>query len=261
VFDKSEGKTINFYRTRFDEGELAVLLRNQLTHDLSVTYGPEFNFFSIKREDNIGRIINYPSLNGLDSASLYRPKVYVGAQAGINIDNRNDDVIPTRGALWRTLVRYNQGIGKFSNNLTQATSDLSFYISTNDPAKLIFAFRFGGGVNFGNYQFFQAQFLSGTDNLRGFRKYRFGGDRMLYNNAEVRYKIKEFQTYLFPGAIGILAFHDIGRVWKKGESSKVWHRGYGAGVWLAPAKRAVFTASYTQSKDGPLPLVTFGFQF
>ena len=261
VFDKTKGRNIDYYRTRYDHGDLAVMLRSQLTQQVSFSYGPALSYYSVKRKENAGRFISYPYLNGLDSISLFRDKFYPGLQLAVNIDNRNDDVLPTRGVLWNTNLRINRGIGNHTSNVTQLSTDLAVYISSNNPPKLVIALRFGGGINFGKYEFFQAQYLSGTDNLRGFRKYRFAGDKMLFNNIEARYRLFDFRTYLFPGALGILVFHDIGRVWAKTEDSKIWHRGYGAGVWLAPAKRAVFTASYTTSKDGPLPLVTFGFQF
>ncbi len=71
-----------------------------------------------------------------------------------------------------------------------------------------------------------------------------------------------FNTYLFPGQIGLLVFNDVGRVWNENENSTDWHVGNGAGIWVAPIKRFVIAAMYTRSKEEKfLPLVTFGFQF
>ena len=79
---------------------------------------------------------------------------------------------------------------------------------------------------------------------------------------EIRWKIANFKTYLFPGAIGIFVFNDVGRVWVKDEKSNDWHVGNGGGIWFAPVRRFVFTAAYTRSKEEKaLGLVTFGFQF
>ena len=258
-FDNN-GKNIRFYRTRYDMGEIAVMLRDPLTPDVTLVYGPTFRYFTIDKDDNKGRIISFP-VKGIDTATVYKSKTFAGFQTGIIIDNRNDELIPTRGVNWRTYFKYNKGLGNFSNDYSQLTSDLSVYISSRTPATFVFALRFGGGINYGKYEFYQSQFLSGTENLRGFRKYRFAGDKMFYNNVEMRVRLKDFQTYLFPGSLGVLAFHDIGRVWVKGESSKVWHQGYGAGFWLAPASRLVLTVSYTLSKEEGLPLVSIGFQF
>ena len=84
---------------------------------------------------------------------------------------------------------------------------------------------------------------------------------MAFNNVELRLKVADFRTYLFPGSLGFLFFHDVGRVWIKNESSTKWHDGYGAGFWISPLKRLVMTASYTASKEDKLPLVTLGWQF
>jgi hypothetical protein len=46
------------------------------------------------------------------------------------------------------------------------------------------------------------------------------------------------------------------------EKSKEWHDGYGAGIWIAPIKRFVVTASLAHSEEEKaLPRLTFGFQF
>ena len=261
LFDRTEGKTIDYYRTRYDQGDVAILIRNQVAEYVSVAYGPAFSYYSLKRNQNVGRFLYYPSINGLDSGSLYRHKSYGGGHLLINIDNRNDEILPSRGVLWKTNFRFNRGFGKYTDNSSQLNTDFSMFISSNSPTKLVIAARFGAGWSYGNFEFFQAQYLGGTDNLRGFRRERFAGYKKMFNNLELRYQIKEVETYLFPGAIGILVFHDIGRVWMKNENSKTWHRGYGAGVWAAPAKRAVLTLSYTRSREGALPLATFGYQF
>ena len=148
-----------------------------------------------------------------------------------------------------------------SNSVTQLNSDMSIYMSFSRQAGFVLAARIGAGHNFGKFEFFQAQYLGGNDNLRGYRKNRFAGQSIVYNNIEMRLKIADFRTYLFPGSIGLLAFHDAGRVWAKNDTSTKWHTGYGAGIWLSPLKRIVITASYTKSKEEALPLVTFGWQF
>lgn len=260
-YDRSDGKSINYYRTRYDHAELNVLLRTQLTSDITFSYGPSYQYYHYKTEYNKGRITQDRRFEGLDTAMLANPKTYFGPKAIISIDNRNDRAIPSRGVRWLTQYETNFGLSSTSRTYTRLNTDMSIYISSNTPAKLVIGLRFGAGFTWGDYEYFQAQYLSGTHNLRGYRKFRFAGDKMIYNNVDVRYKIGEFRTYLLPGAFGILAFHDIGRVWYEGEDSNQWHNGYGAGLWLAPAKRIVLTAYYAQSKDGAMPGISLGFHF
>ncbi|MBL7700129.1 MAG: BamA/TamA family outer membrane protein, partial [Chitinophagaceae bacterium] len=256
-----DGRGPQFYRTRFFQTDLAVLLRREIFPDIDLYYGPSLHFFSVDSTENRNRVIVKPDEIGFDTAGLFRKKNYAGFNAAIVIDNRNNEVYPTRGVLWTTKLDINRGLGSYTSDFTQLSSDMSVYISSNAPPRMVVAVRFGAAFNFGNYEFFQSQFLSGTENLRGYRKYRFAGDKMVYNNLDVRIRLKNYQGYLFTGSYGLLLFHDVGRVWLKGEESSRWHNGYGGGLWISPANRIVFTGSMMHSKEGWLPLVSLGFQF
>ena len=149
-----------------------------------------------------------------------------------------------------------------AGNLTQAHWDMRLFASFKSKARIVYAFRLGAGHNFGEFKFPQAQYLGGTENLRGYRKDRFAGRTMVYNNSEIRLKVADFKTYLFPGSFGLFVFNDVGRVWSDQEESEDWHVGNGAGIWISPVRRFVITAAYTRSKEEKgLPLVTLGFQF
>jgi outer membrane protein assembly factor BamA len=134
-------------------------------------------------------------------------------------------------------------------------------MSFNKRKRVVIATRAGYGKTFGNYEFYQAQFLGATDNLRGYRKFRFAGDEVFYHNIDVRIKLAEFQTYLFPGAFGLQLFNDVGRVWLAGEKSSDWHDGYGGGIWISPLKRFILTASYAEGTEGGVTLIKLGWQY
>jgi Omp85 superfamily domain len=223
--------------------------------------GPAFQFYSFDIDDNKNRFITQTSANGLNPATLAKNKMYLGGQVNIAIDNRNNKALPSRGINWQTGIKKLAGLNSFSKDLTQINSELSLFFSFNKKANLVIANRIGAGINYGDFEFFQAQYLGGTDNMRGFRKYRFGGRSMLYNNTDLRIKVADFRTYLFPGSLGLLFFYDVGRVWVKQDNSSKWHNGYGGGLWVAPLKRFVITASLTNSEEETLPLISFGFQF
>jgi hemolysin activation/secretion protein len=139
---------------------------------------------------------------------------------------------------------------------------MRIFMSLFELERLVLATRWGWAKNYGKFEFPQAMYLGGTDNLRGYRKQRFAGRSILYNNAELRISIANFNTYLFGGVFGVQIFNDVGRVFLDGEKSGKWHDGYGAGIWIAPIKRFVVTASLAHSEEEKaLPRVTFGFQF
>ena len=98
-------------------------------------------------------------------------------------------------------------------------------------------------------------------NLRGYRKYRFAGRSKLYNNAELRIRLANFKTYLFPGTMGLIGFYDTGRIWSDVNETDKWFSGYGGGVWFSPLRRLVISFTYAASKEDKLPLVGLGWKF
>ena len=253
---------IFYYRTRYNIVNASALMRRQLQSWMRVLIGPTFQYFKLPEEENKGKFVNFPILSGLDPATLYLPKAYLGAEAILDINSKNNQVIPTRGFVLDAGIRQLFGINSQSHTVTQFRWDMSIFASFVPQSVYVFATRFGYYHNFGTFEFPQANYLSGTDNLRGYRRDRFAGRSMFFNNSELRFKLTNFNTYLFPGSLGLLLFHDIGRVWMDDESSNKWHNGFGGGLWISPIQRFVVTASIAHSKeDDMLPYLTFGFQF
>lgn len=251
-----------YFRTRYNITTVSALTRRQLQSWMRIMGGPVFQHFKLEREENLGKFITNTSINGLDPATLYLPKTYIGAEGLLDINSKNNQVIPTRGFLLDAGVRQLFGLNSQSHTLTQLHWDMSIFASFVPQSVYVFATRLGYYRNFGQFEFPQANYLSGTDNLRGYRRNRFAGRTMLFNNTELRFKISNFNTYLFPGSFGFLLFHDIGRVWADEQKSSKWHNGYGGGLWIAPIQRFVITASVAHSPEEKLlPYIGFGFQF
>ena len=140
-----------------------------------------------------------------------------------------------------------------------------------EHARLVLAARVGGGINRGTYPFYQSQIIGGKTEIRGFRKTRFYGDSKFYANFELRLRLLNIRSYLFPASIGILGFHDLGRVWYKNEDgidpsaidgkSEVWHKGWGGGLWFTVFNVAVVSTELGYSKEGTLGYLRLGFLF
>jgi hypothetical protein len=253
---------VQYFRSRYNIVNASALIRRQFQSWLRVLYGPTFQYFKVPEVQNAGKFINNTDLNGLDAATLYLPKTYLGAEASLDINSKNNQVLPTRGFVLDAGVRHLFGMNDQSHIVTQFRWDMSIFASFVPQSVYVFATRFGYYRNFGKFEFPQANYLSATENLRGYRRNRFAGRTMAFNNTELRFKLSNFNTYLFPGSFGFLLFHDIGRVWMDGQKSNRWHNGYGGGLWIAPIRRYVITASVAHSKEEKLlPYITFGFQF
>ena len=145
----------------------------------------------------------------------------------------------------------NQNFGRFE-------TDMTVYTSFNKDPRFVLINHFGGGLNVGDPYYFQMCYLGGSTNLRGYRNYRFAGNNKFFYNLEVRLKLFDFTSYLFPGSIGLVGFNDVGRVWADGENSNQWHDGYGGGLYLIPAKLLVINMLMGFSKEGALPYISIG---
>lgn len=260
VFDKAN-KTISYYRARFNFYTAEALLKTSFSNHMYVAYGPTFNNYAFNKGENNNRFITDFKDNGLDSAGIYSNKSYAGGKIVATIDTRNNKIIPTRGILWTTTYAGNFGLNSNSHNTTQLQSDLSLYMSFRIPANFVIVSRFGGGKLWGNYEYFQALTVGGVQSLRGYRNFRFAGDASVYNNTEIRVKLFDLKTYILPAGVGLIAFNDVGRVWRENETSHVWHDGYGGGVFIAPINALIITAVVGHSKEETVPYVTFGFKF
>lgn len=265
VFDKSnanpESRKFRYYRARYSLGDISLLIRQRFSPKVNMTIGPTYQYFHLEQDDNFSRYITLAPTNGLDPATLYEKQSYIGGIFTLNVDTRNRPALPTRGITWNTSVKVYKGQTDESYDNTQLRSDFAFYIPLGK--NVVLASRFGAGTTIGNdgFEFYQSQFLGALDNLRGYRKFRFAGETMAYNNTELRIRFGDFQSYLFPGSIGMILFHDAGHVWHDSDGNTKWASGYGGGLWIAPLKRFVISALITASKENVLPLIGFGFQF
>jgi hypothetical protein len=205
-----------------------------------------YDKYSVEETD--GRYISDLPANGLDQ-EIFETQDYSGINAGYQFDSRDSKTLPTRGLYWNSEASFHFDLDHAEKTYNRIGSDLSLFLSFRKPNRTVLAFRIGGMVNFGDYEFFQACALGGNSNLRGYRATRYSGDACLYQNSEIRFRLFNFSNYISKGEFGILAFNDVGRVWFEGEESNRWHHGYGGGIWVSPFSVAVLSASYERSKD------------
>ena len=243
-----------YYRVRYSYAWVNPMLRQTISKSFYYSFGAFYQYFKVT--DTTSRFIGdaYPKV--LDSTA-YLPHHYVGINAICKLDTRDEEIFPKRGILWETDVVGFYSIRDEGKNFVKIRSDLRFYLSFRKDPRVVFAFRFGGATNIGDFEFYHANFLGGKTNLRGFRSNRFAGDHSFYQNTEVRVKLLNIKSYLFNGETGFLLFNDLGRVWVNGENSKRWHDGYGIGIWLIPFNFTSLTLTYSRSREENLISFTF----
>lgn len=247
-----------YYRVRYSYAWLNPMLKQTISDKFHYSFGAFYQYFKVT--DTANRFIGdaYPQV--LDS-SAYSAHNYTGINVMFELDTRDNKLMPARGIYWETKALGYYSIGDKGENFINIRSDLSFYISFKKDPRVVFALRFGGAANIGDYQFYHANFLGGKSNLRGFRSNRYAGDKLFYQNTEIRIKLMNLKSYIFNGQTGLLIFNDVGRVWVAGENSVIWHDGYGIGIWVAPFDYTALTVTYSRSKQENLIDFTFRFMF
>lgn len=249
---------IDFYRVQYERYQNYLNLAYSLGARGSFRFGAEHLYFAVE-DDSREKFINSPE-SKVDPAVLDNHFQYVGVRADVEADTRAGKGLPNRGVFARFGYTKYYGLTSVSQDFTKIDGEFVFLLSTSVPSKLTVANRFGAEHNFGDIEFFNGAFL-GRETIRGYRRTRFVGNTSFYHNIDLRYHLLTFRTYLIPAGVGVVAFHDVGRVWYEEESSEEWHTGKGFGVWLAPLNQFVLTFNVAFSEEETLPSVNFGYQF
>lgn len=240
--DKS--KPDNYYQVRYRKLEFETLIRKRFFDKFHLMAGPYYQLYSATQKENLGNVFAKPANIGLDSASIFSSKSYLGFKMQMVVDNRNHALWPSRGVLWENRVFAQRGLNDNSRDLIGFTSDMTVYASFADPAKLIAVLKIGGGHLFNrNFEYFQAMTLGMNNGLRGFRKDRYMGRASFYSSLELRVKLGDVNSYFIPGQMGLLFFADAGKVHSRFDLSRRWHGAYGAGIYYLPFNLFAITGS------------------
>lgn len=182
-------------------------------------------------------------------------------RGGLVWDTRDRETGPRRGSWTELLVQWvDEGLGASSNFVRWTFTDRR-YVSLGD--RLVFAHRYlVQGVTDGApaYEVFQVQTsfkqqegLGGAKTVRGILKNRFAGRGMVVWNAELRWRVANFQLVGRPFHAVLSAFVDQGRVWDRqpsaGELFTDLHRGFGGGVRVGMGENFVVALDIGTSDD------------
>ena len=208
------------------------------------------------------RFISDLTSNGLNP-EIFERKEFVGVSAGLKHDSRDNIIYPFSGIYWEARNQFHYGLSGSDNMFDRITGEIRLFTSPWKSAGHVAAFRMGGAVNAGDYDFFQANTLGSQSNLRGFLYNRYSGYASFYQNSDLRIKLSRVRSYITKGYFGLILFNDVGRVWQKNEESHKWHHGYGGGLWVSPYEMTIITAMYEFSQDEKKGLlsVRLGFLF
>ena len=245
----------NFNRVRSNQWIVRVGVQKKFGNYWTYEALPFFQAVEVEKTE--GRFVTQPGAK-VDS-SVFSRKYFGGAEFKLDYDRTNNPLYPTKGIVVSSKFDLTQNLKESDKVFATGALSFSGYASIR---KLTFAFRAGTQANFGNdYEFYQANTLGSSTNLRGYRRDRFSGKTSVYQNTEARFNFGTVNGYILKGQLGVLAFSDVGRVWIPDEISHVWHWGYGGGLFFIPYNKLAFTISYGISNEDQLLLIKAGFLF
>ena len=164
-------------------------------------------------------------------------------------------IVPTRGVLIRANANY-------LNNLKNDSAVLRYGVESNLFAplgsSLVFYMRTGVASLSGKPEFYQLHRLGGSRTLRGYRRWRFWGNTMYYNQAEIQY-IRDVRVAGISGKAGLIGLFDAGKITHPGDLNDRWHYAYGGGIMIAPLSKvsvAIFYAISREENDISLRFIT-----
>ncbi len=254
----------DYYKAEFEELRLATqikffLLKNfTLIAEANVKYthvenlNPKHSHFGNSRSD---RLIKQLNPFGIDKNS------FLNLSIRAIYDTRDNIVSPVNGYVLDFKSSVNPELLRRNEEFVKLSLDAKTYVPFNFITSWVLALRARGEKLFGDYPFYEAAFLGGTETLRGFDRQRFAGEASLLGNAELRFYVTKINV-IVPTAIGLTTFTESGRVFIKGEHSDKWHTSVGAGVWVSIINRDItFSASYAKSYEDWGVYAVYGFTF
>ncbi len=243
---KHEVDDIDFYRVKLDNVNFSPTLQYRFNRALTAGLGPHFSYYYVRNDNET--ILN--SLQFDQPDEIEKAAYFTGGEFFLNWHLVNHPAHPTKGIKWNNTIAYNKQLNNQQHEFTHLASDLSLYYTPQIPVKLTAAVRLGVAANIGNYKFYQSNFLGGSTNLRGFRRTRFAGETILFNNTELRLEVSEIRNYLFTGKWGLSGFIDHGKVVSDFNEDDKWHSSAGPGLWLNAVELLVLSAHYGFSEEG-----------
>jgi hypothetical protein len=213
-----------FFEARQTRVSIAPAVHVPLTPRLLLGLGPTIQHATTERPRNryIGQVRPYGS----------EPFGQIGVGADLVLDTRDLAVAPSRGVLLSAGGSFHPAAWDVREPFGELHAEAAGVFRASLPLRPTLALRARAEHVFGLYPFHEAAYVGGPFSVRGFSLQRFAGDAGAFGNAELRLRLGTYDVVL-PGAYGLFALADAGRVWVDGESSRRWHAGFGGGLWFA----------------------------
>ena len=194
--------------------------------------------FSPVSDISLGPIVRYTTTDSLANRFIAQQRPYgftrfgqAGLRLKMHLDSRYvADTMKPRAVLNVVGAGY-PGFWDAAKPYESLDAWVAAFFTLPAPKKPVLAFRVGGKKLWGNFPYFDAAFLGGSETFRTEERQRYAGDASLYGTTELRVPIAKF-PFILPLDVGALGFVDVGRVYLNGASPGGWHSAAGGGFWV-----------------------------
>lgn len=212
-------------------------------------------FRTLRPDEEPGSLVAQEAPYGFSDFDL------AGVETLLTLDRRDDQGAPRSGYRLRLRGRWIPELMDARSSYGSVSGVATAYLSADDPSlEPSLAFRLGGEHLFGDFPFFDAAYLGGRDDLRGYRNQRFAGRSSVFGSTELRVRLADF-LFLLPGEVGLLAHGDAGRVFIDDEDSSRIHGSLGGGIWVDFVEAYTGHLTVAASREGTLVYVGLGLPF
>ncbi len=176
-------------------------------------------------------------------------------------DTRNNTTFPETGLFVNAQSVWTPEIIDTKYSYTKAIGDARAYLTAHVLGGVTLALRVHGEKLWGKYPFFDASYLGGGDDLRGYYRERYAGDASMFGAAELRVNLGVFNI-LVPGNYGFKVGAETGKVFIEKEESKTFHTSIVWGFWIAPISKdniVGFTVASSEERTAIYLNAGFGF--
>ena len=249
---------LEFHRVRGTNIRLHPALFKDFNGGHSIQIGPTYEYYNL--EQTADRFVN-TSEAALPS-SAFEDRHYAGLDIEYDYSIIDNPILPLQGYRFRLGVENRLNVNDSDFSFSRFYSDLSLYIPLNIRKSLLFATKLGAAYNVGDYEFFQANQLGGSSQVRGLNTGKFAGDGIFYHATDIRAAVARSKSTSFPFTVGIHGSFDYGRAWLAGEENDdIWHTSVGGGIFFMPLNLFAFRVSYFSSDDDNILSIGANFSF
>jgi hypothetical protein len=171
----------------------------------------------------------------------------VGGGVAYKLSDLDNQLNPHHGIEISGSAAYQKGMNSNDMNFMQFKTEVSLYFPiVFMPRQTTLAYRGGYAGSFGNFTFFQANFLNGFENYRGVARNRFSGNAIQYNNLDLRISLHKVRNKVVPFDVGLIAHVDGASSWQS-RNQRIWYTSYGGGGFIKVMDYMMLVGTYSVS--------------